>query len=183
MNGMYLVVKRRTYLKVAVTSSTVGLAGCGSSGGSGQASIEDTVIDADAENVIVRPDDLDSGWTGGLEEGSSSNNAGASYANGDREVSIGVNKHSDIESAEERFDNLQNERNPTLNEDYWNDVDYGNEGVLAKPTSQAVSIFFRGGNFTIGNLSEVSSSSIDPEDLARNMTEIMVGKIVDIQNS
>jgi hypothetical protein len=172
-------MKRRTYLYSTVGIG-VALAGCGGSGGSGSPAIDDELIEADPEEVIVRSDDLDSEWRGGLRE-SGSNEASAAYVNEDINISIEVVKNSDIESAEERYNQLKSEQTGSTDS---NSVSYGNEGFIVNPTDGLVIIGFRAGNLAFGIISNIDqSSSTDAEGPARNMAEIMVEKIVDIQSN
>lgn len=167
---------RRKYL-LGTVGVGMALAGCL---GSGPADTEDEVIDANAEEIIVRLDDLDSGWSGGLEEDENSD-ANAVYLNEDVTVEITVDEYSDIESAEAGYDELESEETESASSD---SLDYGNEGFLVNPAEGLIIMGFRAGNFVFKIESfTTEGSTTNPEDPARDMADIIVDKIADIQDS
>jgi hypothetical protein len=169
-------MKRRKYLLLA-SSTVLPLAGCSELTDSGPEETRDEMIDAKVEDVIVKLNDLEAGWSGELEEGGDYD---AVYFTDDVTIEITVEEFSDIGSAENGYDKLMEEETQNTATD---DVDYGNDGFLANPFEGFVLIGFRAGNFVFGVYSTATESAMtDPEDPAKDMAEIMIDKVADIQS-
>lgn len=140
-------------------------------------SIDDKVIEASEDEIIVSIDDLEAGWnTAQTEE-----KGKETFFNDDLTVVINVDKYQDIDSAKEGYNQLKKEKTDGTASD---DVDYGNEGFFVNPFEGLVIIGFRGANFVIKiQTSTAEGATSDPEKASRDMAQIMVENMVEIQNN
>jgi hypothetical protein len=193
------MVDRRKFITSVATAGAVSLAGCSgdegnstgsaeneepsgesddqeSSGESSQDGLTDSVIDADPSDVIVTLDDLEAGWSGGVED-----EGEAYFFNEGRDVELVITDHSDIPAAETAYDNLKSENTANTASD---EVSYGMEGFLVNPGEDIVVIGFRAANFVVKVNSFTQESSLaDPENFGREFAEMIVEKITNAQGS
>jgi len=150
-------------------SGIMTLAGC--TGGSPEET-PDEAIEADVQDVIVTLDDLESGWSGGLDD---ENEGEATFFNDNVTIEIKVDKLSNVTQAESTFDELESDETESTSSD---SIDYGNEGFLVNPMDGYVVLGFRAGNLVIRiSSATVEGSFTDPENPARDFADKIVEKI------
>lgn len=174
------MVQRRNFITSVAIAGTIAVAGCssdeGSSTGATGGELTDSVIDTDVENVMVTLDDLEAGWSGG-EEGEGE----AYFYNEGKDVEIVITDYFDISAAQTAYDDLKSENTNNTASD---DVSYGQEGFLVNPFEDYVMIGFRAANFVVKIKSYTQESSLaNPEDFGRKFAQIIIDKMVNVQNN
>lgn len=172
-------MRRRGYL-TGVTAVTVALAGC-SLGVDDDDDDDDgvdlpgEVIDAEPDDVLVRAEDLPSGWRVIEAE----NGAGRYFhSENNLSVTVEIDKHGDVEAA---VDDFESRKQAELDEGLAVDeVEYGNDGFLLLADGVLGKIVFVGGDFVV----EVQAllyddASVELDEEARTFAEIVEEHIDD----